>query len=64
MAKHQRAVAKMVRAHPDVEASVAFVMGGNSGFFFARMKPRDQRALSVDQIIDDLRPKVARFPAS
>ncbi len=35
---------------------------GNQGFFFVRLKPRDQRALSVDQIIAELRPKVATVP--
>ena len=34
----------------------------NGGVFFARMKPRDQRQHSVDQIIQELRPKVAAVP--
>ena len=35
-------------------------MGGNQAFMFARMKPRDQRTHSVDQIIEDLRPEGGR----
>ncbi|HYO84700.1 MAG TPA: efflux RND transporter permease subunit, partial [Bryobacteraceae bacterium] len=62
MAKHHRAVADVVRAHPEVEQVVAFVMGGNQAFTFARMKPRDQRQHSVDEIIEDLRPKVMAVP--
>jgi HAE1 family hydrophobic/amphiphilic exporter-1 len=62
MAKHQRAAAEIVRAHPDVDALGAFVPPGNTGFMFARMKPRSERAMSVDEIIDDLRPKVAAVP--
>ena len=37
-------------------------MGGNQGGFFAQMKPRAERKLSVDQIIAELRPKVAAVP--
>ena len=33
---------------------------GNQGFVFARMKPRDERKLSVDEIIEDLRPEARR----
>jgi HAE1 family hydrophobic/amphiphilic exporter-1 len=62
MAKHQRAVAEVVRAHPGVASVGAFVPFGNEGIFFARMKPRNQRSQSVDEIIDDLRPKVAAVP--
>jgi HAE1 family hydrophobic/amphiphilic exporter-1 len=37
-------------------------MGGNQGAFFAQMKPRSERKLNVDQIIAELRPKVAAVP--
>jgi HAE1 family hydrophobic/amphiphilic exporter-1 len=40
----------------------AFVVGGNQAFFFAGMKPRAERLLSVDQIIEELRPKVMSVP--
>jgi HAE1 family hydrophobic/amphiphilic exporter-1 len=62
MARHQHAVAEVVRAHPSVEAVGAFVPPGNTGFLFTRMKPREQREMSVDEIIDDLRPKVGAIP--
>ena len=63
MSKHHRAVADVVRAHPEVDTVGAFIMGGNQAFLFARMKPHDQRQHTVDQIIADLRPKVAEVPS-
>ena len=63
MSKHHRAVADVVRAHPEVDTVGAFIMGGNQVFFFARMKPHEQRKHSVDEIIADLRPKVAEVPS-
>jgi HAE1 family hydrophobic/amphiphilic exporter-1 len=62
MARHHHAIAEIVRAHGDVRDVVDFVPPGNQAFIFARMKPRDERRLSVDQIIEDLRPKVAVVP--
>jgi hydrophobic/amphiphilic exporter-1 (mainly G- bacteria), HAE1 family len=63
MRKHHHAIAEVVRAHPEVDSVGSFVVGGNQAFIFARMKPRDQRQHSVDQIIADLRPKVAAVPS-
>jgi HAE1 family hydrophobic/amphiphilic exporter-1 len=62
MARHQRAIADVVRADPNVQIVGAFVVGGNQAFFFAGMKPRAERLLSVDQIIEELRPKVMAVP--
>jgi HAE1 family hydrophobic/amphiphilic exporter-1 len=63
MSAHHRAVADVVRKHPEVDTVGAFLMGGNQGILFARMKPREERKHSVDQIIADLRPKVAEVPS-
>ncbi|MGA2270575.1 MAG: efflux RND transporter permease subunit [Bryobacteraceae bacterium] len=63
MARHHHAIAEIVRADPNVQEVGAFVVGGNQAFFFAGMKPRSERRLSVDQIIEELRPKVAAVPA-
>jgi HAE1 family hydrophobic/amphiphilic exporter-1 len=62
MARHHRAIADIVRAQPYVQGTGAFVVGGNQAYFFAMLKPRDQRNLSVDQAIEELRPKVAAIP--
>ena len=39
-----------------------FVVGGNQAFMFGRMKPREERTHSVDQIIEQLRPGMAAIP--
>jgi HAE1 family hydrophobic/amphiphilic exporter-1 len=66
MSRHGQAVGEIIRAHPDVSDVGVFVpgiSGGlNSGIVFAHMKPRGQRTLSVDQIIEQLRPKVGAVP--
>jgi HAE1 family hydrophobic/amphiphilic exporter-1 len=62
MAKHHRAISETVRAQPYVQRVGSFVQGGNQAFFFAIMKPRDERTVSVDEAIEDLRPKVAAVP--
>jgi hydrophobic/amphiphilic exporter-1 (mainly G- bacteria), HAE1 family len=62
MARHHRAVAEIIRAHPDIQDVVAFVPPGNQAFVFSHMKSRDERQHTVDQIIEDLRPKVAAAP--
>jgi HAE1 family hydrophobic/amphiphilic exporter-1 len=62
MAKHTRALSEIVRAQPWADAVGAFVIGGNQAFFFARMKPRDQRTVSVDQAIEQVRPQLFAVP--
>jgi hydrophobic/amphiphilic exporter-1 (mainly G- bacteria), HAE1 family len=62
MAKRQRAVADVVQADPNVENSVAFNSQSNSGFLFAKLKPRPERKLSVDEVMDGLRPKLGQVP--
>jgi HAE1 family hydrophobic/amphiphilic exporter-1 len=62
MAKHLRAVSQIVQQDPNVLETGTFLMGGNQGGFFAHMKPRSQRQLSADQVIEELRPKVAAVP--
>jgi HAE1 family hydrophobic/amphiphilic exporter-1 len=62
MVRHSQEVSRAMRSHPDVQDVGMFVPGGNQGFVFAHMKPRAQRQRSVDQIIDDIRPRVAEIP--
>jgi HAE1 family hydrophobic/amphiphilic exporter-1 len=62
MARHEYAVSEIVRKDPNVSSVGAFLMGGNQAGFFAVMKPREQRALSVDQTIAELRPKLMQVP--
>ena len=67
MKEHQQEVAAIVRSHPDV-ANVLSSCGprgsisvGNSGIVLAQLKPRDERKRSADEIIEDLRPKLAKI---
>jgi hydrophobic/amphiphilic exporter-1 (mainly G- bacteria), HAE1 family len=67
MVNHQTQLLKIVRADPNTESIFSFVGGGfvgavNTGIFFVKAKPRDQRPLSVDQMIDELRPKLFAVP--
>jgi hydrophobe/amphiphile efflux-1 (HAE1) family protein len=68
MAEHTRQVQKLIMADPnvaDVNASVGATGGSpslNTGRLFIQLKPRDERALAADQVIQELRPKLARIP--
>ena len=67
MARHQQAIAAILKADPNIEVfgSSAGGRGGgasNSGFLFIRLKPRNQRELSADEIVEELRPKLAAVP--
>ena len=70
MTQLQKLVADVVRENPNVGALMSTVggtgastLGGpNFGEMVVRLKPRSQRTQRVNQIIDDLRPKVADVP--
>jgi len=68
MAKHTLAVSAAVKADPNVSDVTAFIGVGpgspalNTGRLFIQLKPRDQRKLSAPEIIQELRPKMARIP--
>ena len=69
MVRHQTEVAEIVAKDPDIIAHTSnFGAGGgggtglNQGRISVDLKPRAERTRSVDQIIADLRPKVAQVP--
>jgi HAE1 family hydrophobic/amphiphilic exporter-1 len=68
MVRNQLQIMHIAMSDPNVEAVMSTVGAGgprttaNSGSMFLRLKPRDQRALSADQIIQELRPKLSRIP--
>src|SRR5213593_1485942 len=68
MGEHQMAVAKVVQKDPNVDAfmssygSRGSINASNSGVVFMRLKPRKERKLSVDGVIQELRPKLAQIP--
>jgi HAE1 family hydrophobic/amphiphilic exporter-1 len=67
MKEHQQAVAAVLAKDPNVEVfmSSAGARGGggaNQGFLNARLKPRSERRLNPDQVIESLRPRFAQIP--
>ncbi|MBI1920051.1 MAG: efflux RND transporter permease subunit [Geobacter sp.] len=68
MKLHQQRLAAIVASDPNVESFMSFVGAGgtrvssNSGFMFVRLKPREDRKLNADQVIQELRPKVMGEP--
>jgi HAE1 family hydrophobic/amphiphilic exporter-1 len=61
MKEHQEAAAAIVQADPNVDSFVSAVGGigaSNSGRMFIRLKPRGQRKLKADAVIEGLRPKL------
>ncbi|HUB96360.1 MAG TPA: efflux RND transporter permease subunit [Stellaceae bacterium] len=68
MSEHQLAVANAIKADPNVDhvnAAIGAVGSSpslNIGRLFIQLKPRDERKLSADQVIQELRPKMARIP--
>jgi len=68
MVEHQQAVAEVISREPDVANFMSAVGArgssptGNSGRFFLSLKPRSERQKNVEQIIQDLREKLAAVP--
>jgi hydrophobe/amphiphile efflux-1 (HAE1) family protein len=66
MARLQQALGEVLLRDPDVEAIGSQTGSGgganppNTGRFFIVLKPRDERTLNASQIIDRLRPQVAK----
>jgi HAE1 family hydrophobic/amphiphilic exporter-1 len=68
MATHQAQVAAIIGQDPNVESYMSTVGGGgltagsNSGYLQLKLKPRDQRRLNADQVLQELRTKVSSVP--
>ena len=68
MVKHQKALAAIVAEDPNIAVFMSAVgasgisVANNSGRMFMRLKPRSERKLSADEIIQELRPKVSQVP--
>ncbi|HTW86826.1 MAG TPA: efflux RND transporter permease subunit, partial [Candidatus Binataceae bacterium] len=68
MVRHQKALAAILARNPTVATyfSSCGAEGDfgapNSGVLFAHLKPRSERKLSVDQLIDQLRPELSSVP--
>jgi HAE1 family hydrophobic/amphiphilic exporter-1 len=68
MVRHQQQVAAIIRQDPNLETFMSSVgtggasATGNTGRLGLMLKPRSQRTLSADEIIQELRPKLATVP--
>jgi HAE1 family hydrophobic/amphiphilic exporter-1 len=68
MKEHQLRVAAVVRRDPNVASFMSGVgpvgpfVGTNTGRILLRLKPRSERSLSADEVIQELRPKLAQIP--
>jgi hydrophobic/amphiphilic exporter-1 (mainly G- bacteria), HAE1 family len=66
LVEYQDQVSDVIRRNPNVEGlvstiggSASMTLGGpNLGQIVVTLKPRDERALSVDEVMDELRPQV------
>ena len=68
MKEHQQKVGAILRQDPNVDSFMSGVgpagsmVGYNIGRVFLRLKPRSERRLSADEILQELRPKLATVP--
>ncbi|OUL24953.1 efflux RND transporter permease subunit [Nostoc sp. 106C] len=74
LVRHQQVVTDLIRQDANVDAVNSNIgagssgsgggaaVAGNSGSLFIRLKPRSQRHLSADEIIQELRTKLATVP--
>jgi hydrophobic/amphiphilic exporter-1 (mainly G- bacteria), HAE1 family len=68
MIKHQNVLADVIQHDPNVAAMSSTVgaggrnSGGNTGTVFIVLKPPNQRKLSADQVVEELRPKLSHEP--
>ncbi len=65
LVKHQLALAGIAAKDPNVQVFMSLAGGGpfgatNGGIMFLHLKPRQDRPLSTDQVIAELRPKFAK----
>ena len=66
MIEHQQAVTRILMNDPNIKSVTANIGGGfgaaNSGRMQIELVPREERALSADQVLESLRPKLATVP--
>jgi HAE1 family hydrophobic/amphiphilic exporter-1 len=68
MVKHQKELAEIVSKDPNVDSFMSAIgssgisVASNTGRMFIRLKPRSERRLSADEIIQEFRRKVSQVP--
>ncbi len=61
MVTYQKRLADIIRKDPNVDNFLANVSNGNYNQMQITLKPRDQRPLSAQQLVDKLRPQLSNF---
>ena len=62
MKARQEAVNQALVENENIDHVVSYIGQGNTGFMFIQLKPRGVRKVSADQVIAQLRPRIARVP--
>ncbi|NLA74953.1 MAG: efflux RND transporter permease subunit [Deltaproteobacteria bacterium] len=62
MAAHQAEIAKIAHADPDVIAAMSRADSSNSGMLLLVLKPKSERELSIDGVINRLRGAMSKVP--
>ncbi len=60
MVEHQQSLTAIIRQDPNVDNYMSSVVSNNAGRVFIRLKPHSLRRLSADEVIQELRPKLAK----
>ncbi len=63
MVKLQREVADVLKSSPEIDGIISNVPSGNAGRLNIRLKPRAERKLTPEQIIESLRPQLNSLPS-
>jgi len=61
MFEHQQALATVLQKDPNIFQFMSQAQG-NTGMMLLLLKPRSERALSADEVLQELRPKLASVP--
>jgi multidrug efflux pump subunit AcrB len=62
MARHQKLVSEIARRDPNVDHIYVQSGDSNQGIVYMMLKPRRDRLLGADQVLAELRPKMAQIP--
>ncbi len=62
MGRMQKQVSDILLSHPGIDALTSNIGSDNAGRYNIRLKPRDERRMTPEQIIEDLRPKLSALP--
>ena len=61
MKRHQESLTAIIASDPNIDGFMSSI-GGGRGRLFLRLKPQDERTLSSEEILQDLRIKLSRIP--